>query len=174
MFKNFSLHERATLLRDVVFAANDGIVTTFAVVAGSTGANFSSTVVIILGFANLLADGFSMASGNYLGIKSQLEFQEKNKDKVKDEHSPVAHGVFTFLSFIFFGFLPLLPYVFKLGEGFLVSAATVAASLFIVGSLRAKYGNRGYVKEGFEMLLVGGFAAAVAYLVGFVLDKFIV
>ena len=60
------VNREASLLRDAVFASSDGVVTTFAVVAGSLGANLGSNVVLILGFANLLADGVSMASGIYL------------------------------------------------------------------------------------------------------------
>lgn len=48
-----------------------GCVTKFAVVAGAVGADFSG--LVILGFANLLADGFSMAVSNYQRTKSQLE-----------------------------------------------------------------------------------------------------
>ena len=69
-----TIHERASLLGSAVFAANDGLITTFAVVAGSFGASLDSNVIIILGFANLFADGFSMASGNYLGTKSEIEY----------------------------------------------------------------------------------------------------
>ena len=58
---------------DGVLGAIDGTVTTFAVVAGAIGAGFSSLVVIVLGLANLLADGFSMAVSNYLGTKSQRQ-----------------------------------------------------------------------------------------------------
>lgn len=60
-------------LGDGVLGAIDGTVTTFAVVAGAIGAGFSSVVVIVLGFANLLADGFSMAVSNYLSTKSQQQ-----------------------------------------------------------------------------------------------------
>jgi VIT1/CCC1 family predicted Fe2+/Mn2+ transporter len=56
-----------------VLGGIDGCVTTFAVVAGAVGGGFSGMVVIVLGFANLLADGFSMAVSNYLGTKSQRE-----------------------------------------------------------------------------------------------------
>lgn len=63
-------------LKDTVFSANDGIVTTFAVVAGVAGAELSAGVVIALGLANLFADGLSMAIGNYLGVKSQVELEE--------------------------------------------------------------------------------------------------
>lgn len=61
-------------LREVVFAASDGLVTTFAVVAGATGGHLSNQVVIILGLANLVADGISMGLGEYLGSKSEQAF----------------------------------------------------------------------------------------------------
>jgi len=64
---------------DLVYGANDGIVTTFAVVAGASGAALSSKVVLILGFANLIADGLSMAIGNYLGRKSERAFAESER-----------------------------------------------------------------------------------------------
>lgn len=60
-------------LGDFVYGATDGAVTTFAVVAGVVGASLSPSIVLILGFANLLADGFSMAVGNYLSAKAQRE-----------------------------------------------------------------------------------------------------
>lgn len=63
-----------TYIKDVVYGANDGIITTFAVVAGVAGANLSPTVVLILGFANLFADGFAMAIGNFLGTKSEEDY----------------------------------------------------------------------------------------------------
>ena len=62
---------RASYLREFVLGAMDGTVTTFAVVAGATGAGLSAGVVVILGVANLLADGFSMAVGNFLGARSE-------------------------------------------------------------------------------------------------------
>ena len=58
---------------DAVLGGIDGCVTTFAVVAGSVGAGFSGVVIVVLGFANLLADGFSMAVSNYQSTKSASE-----------------------------------------------------------------------------------------------------
>lgn len=80
-------HQRTggTYISDMVFGANDGIVTTFAVVAGSTGAGLSSAVIIILGFANLLADGLSMGMGNFLGHKSEIEYQKGQFKKELEE-----------------------------------------------------------------------------------------
>ena len=66
-------------LGEFVYGGIDGSVTTFAVVAGSAGAELDVSVVIILGFANLIADGFSMSVGSYLSNKSELQNYEKHK-----------------------------------------------------------------------------------------------
>ncbi|MFQ5539256.1 MAG: VIT1/CCC1 transporter family protein [Candidatus Binatia bacterium] len=65
---------RSLHLADAVLGATDGIITTFAIVAGAAGARLSPGIVLIMGFANLLADGLSMAIGNYLGARSQQEY----------------------------------------------------------------------------------------------------
>ena len=64
---------------EFVYGGIDGSVTTFAVVAGAAGANLDSSIVIILGFANLIADGFAMSVGSYLSNKSELERYEKHE-----------------------------------------------------------------------------------------------
>lgn len=85
-------HQRlaGSFVGDAVFGANDGIITTFAVVAGVAGANLSPVVVLILGVANLLGDGFSMAAGNYLARKSEAEYRvtEQAKEAWEVEHMP--------------------------------------------------------------------------------------
>jgi VIT1/CCC1 family predicted Fe2+/Mn2+ transporter len=68
-------------LADAVLGATDGIVTTFAVVAGAAGAALSSGIVLIMGFANLFADGLSMAVGNYLGARSQQDFWREERER---------------------------------------------------------------------------------------------
>lgn len=64
---------RSNYLRDWIYGGIDGAVTTFAIVAGVVGADLSPTVVLILGFANLLADGFAMAASNYSGTKAERD-----------------------------------------------------------------------------------------------------
>ena len=60
-------------LRDWIYGGIDGSVTTFAVVSGVAGAELSPWVILVLGFANLFADGFSMAASNFLGTKAELD-----------------------------------------------------------------------------------------------------
>jgi len=66
-------------LGEFVYGGIDGSVTTFAVVAGAAGAQLDSKVVIILGFANLIADGFAMSVGSYLSTKSEKDNYNKHK-----------------------------------------------------------------------------------------------
>lgn len=63
-------------LPDFVYGGIDGAITTFAVVAGVEGANLSPGIILVLGFANLLADGFSMAVGKYMSDRSEMERQQ--------------------------------------------------------------------------------------------------
>lgn len=70
-------------LRDFIYGGIDGTVTTFAVVAGVAGAKLSTTVVIILGLANLIADGFSMAVSNFLATRA--EHQERDQERSEEE-----------------------------------------------------------------------------------------
>ena len=78
--KHFSLksaerHRKGgDVIRDIVYGSLDGIVTTFAIVAGATGAGMEAPIVIIFGFANLIADGISMSFGSFLGTKSERDF----------------------------------------------------------------------------------------------------
>jgi VIT1/CCC1 family predicted Fe2+/Mn2+ transporter len=60
-------------LRDRIYGGIDGTVTTFAIVAGVVGAELPGTVVLVLGLANLVADGFAMGAGNYSGTKAELD-----------------------------------------------------------------------------------------------------
>lgn len=66
---------------DFIYGSFDGSVTTFAVVAGAIGASLSPMVVVILGFANLFADGFSMAVGNYQAVKARIEYIQKERKR---------------------------------------------------------------------------------------------
>ena len=64
---------KVSYLRDWVYGGIDGTVTTFAIMAGVIGADLSARIVLILGCANLLADGFSMAAANYSGTRAEID-----------------------------------------------------------------------------------------------------
>ncbi len=75
-------HRLGAYIREIVYGGNDGIVTTFAVVAGTAGAELPHYIVIVLGLANLFADGLSMATGAYLSEKSdQAQWKRIRKEE---------------------------------------------------------------------------------------------
>jgi VIT1/CCC1 family predicted Fe2+/Mn2+ transporter len=93
-------------LKDFVYGAIDGAVTTFAVVSGVAGAGLSSGVVVILGVANLIGDGFSMAAGNYLGTQAERQqrdrlrrMEERHIDEVPDGEREELRQIFAHYGF---------------------------------------------------------------------------
>ncbi|MBD3330785.1 hypothetical protein GF354_04625 [Candidatus Peregrinibacteria bacterium] len=217
-------------LRDFVYGGIDGAVTTFAVVAGVEGAALNLPIILILGFANLFADGFSMASGKYLSDKAQCELQEKIrkiefkhiKEKEEEEReevrqivkkygfkgkdlekatqiitsnpeawvdlmmrnefnmtseniSPMKGALTTFTSFFIIGLIPLLAYLFRPLFGleqkstFIITCTTTLLALFLVGTVKSFFTVKSWYRSGMEVLIIGGLAAAISYLIGFLL-----
>lgn len=76
---------RHNYIRDWIYGGIDGAVTTFAVVSGVSGAELSAAVVLILGFANLIADGFSMAASNFLATRAEIE-DYRRLEKIEYRH----------------------------------------------------------------------------------------
>ncbi len=155
---------------DLVFGANDGIITTFAVVSGVAGASLSSRVTIILGLANLLADGFAMGAGNYLGMRSEQDYQA-SQGVVREGHAhALGHGAAIFLAFLGAGSVPLLPFLLVPDDHtLLASCVATGITLFVVGSLRTMVTRARWFVSGLEMLGIGSVAAVAAYAVGYLL-----
>ena len=76
-------------LRDWIYGGIDGAVTTFAVVSGVAGAQLSPWIILALGFANLFADGFSMAASNFLGTKAEQE-DFRRLEVIENRHIDLA------------------------------------------------------------------------------------
>ncbi len=154
---------------DLVYGANDGIITTFTVVSGVAGAALSPAVVVILGFVNLLADGFSMGASSFLAIRSTAAAEGNDRGRAE----PLLHALATFAAFVVAGCVPLVSYLlpFARAVAFPASLAATALALFAVGASRCLVTRKGPLRCGAEMLLVGAAAAAVAYGAGTLLGK---
>lgn len=219
-------------LPDFVYGGMDGAITTFAVVAGVAGANLSVAVVLILGFANLFADGFSMAVGKYSSDRAEKQriqslrrkldrdihdrpkekeaelrevmaargFKGKNLDNavevirsneriwvetlmvhkhklIEETIEPRKGALATFIAFNLIGFIPLAAYVFNPLLGleprglFWLTVGFTLMALFVVGSVKGRIVRGNSLVSGVETALIGGTAAAIAYLVGFLLKN---
>lgn len=218
---------RAHGLRPFVLGAIDGVVTTFAVVAGVAGASLDDAIVIVLGVANLGADGFSMAASAFLSSRAErqrrLKAQREEEEHVRlvpdgeaeelrqvfaakglDEptvervvaaltsdrrlwvdsmlaeelgfapadEAPLRMALVTFLAFVAVGAVPLAAYVVdaagivEVDAPLAWSTALAACAFFVVGALKARFVDQSWWRSGGEALLLGGAAAACAYLLG--------
>jgi VIT1/CCC1 family predicted Fe2+/Mn2+ transporter len=216
---------------DMVYGGLDGIVTTFAIVSGVAGASLGSAVILILGLANLLADGLSMAAGAFLSLKSEREYYDRERERetweieqfpegersemieiyrakgysredaealmdihskdhdlwvdammvhelglLPDDRQPLRSALATFLAFLVAGSVPLLVYLLGLvvtvdaAVSFALSLVLSGLALFGLGAAKVLVTERNWFRSGLEMLVVGGLAAGVAYLVGYLLQ----
>ncbi|MCA0952508.1 VIT1/CCC1 transporter family protein [Mameliella sediminis] len=208
-------------LGDAVYGAIDGAVTTFAIVAGVAGAGLSPFVIVALGLANVLADGFSMAAGNYSATKAERDNKlrlrmieerhirlhpegEKRElraileqkglsgatledavDQISRNHEiwidtmlegeygigsvdphPLRAALVTFGAFLVAGFVPLLPFLIGMTQGFAVASVLTLVTFFAIGSLKSRWSLSPWWRSGLETLAIGGFAAGIAYYVG--------
>jgi VIT1/CCC1 family predicted Fe2+/Mn2+ transporter len=190
--------------------------------------------VLILGFANLLADGFSMAVGNYLAAKTRIEYIEKarrreeweidnlveqEKQEIRDIYAkkgfkeelleeivriitsrrkvwvdtmmreelgliegrtrPIDTAITTFVAFNLVGLIPLLPFIVMFVAGFAIIASFDAftysiiltgAAFFLIGGVKGRMVQKPLIRSGLSTLVIGGIAASVAFVVGYILN----
>jgi vacuolar iron transporter family protein len=228
------LQKGGPFLKSAVYGGLDGMITTYSVAMGASGASLGIGTILILGIANMIGDGISMALGDYVSTKSEREFQiserkkgkesekwevenhfqkekeqmvdvyvarglnktdaqlltdiiSKNKEAfvdimvieelglVDNEKSAGCNALITFLSFILFGLVPILPYIVSRIAGIepqllLISTVLTCLSLFSLGAIKTIFTMGKWYWSGLETLLIGSFAAAAAYFIGAVME----
>jgi VIT1/CCC1 family predicted Fe2+/Mn2+ transporter len=169
--KNTKQSKWEEYLDEAVYGANDGIITTFAVVSGATGGALAGEVIIVLGLANLIADGFSMGASSFLSIRTEDDVENNHRrwfERKKNNHA-MPRSFVTFVAFVCAGAIPLLPFLLldaTAHNTFMISTVGAAVTFFMVGGLRTLVTKRGFCISGLEMLAIGGIAAVLAYGVG--------
>ncbi|HSX12197.1 MAG TPA: VIT1/CCC1 transporter family protein [Rhabdochlamydiaceae bacterium] len=159
-------------LKDFIYGAIDGTVTTFAVVAGVAGADLSMGIVLILGAANLVGDGFSIGVSSFLAARTERDIYLKQQIPRMVHLSPIRSGLSTFSAFLIAGLVPLVPFIFKwlsphtVFDAFYWSAVATGIGFFIIGALKAPFIHRKWFVSGLQTFLMGAIAASLAYFVG--------
>jgi len=235
--KHFEDHSKVGgHIKSIVFGGLDGIITTFAVVAGGIGGKLSVDTILILGFSSVLADAISMGVGDALSTKSENEYilAERNREawefknnpkgeidemvdlyvqkgcdredaqiivekmaKYKDffinvmmaeelelqvpdeDENPWVDGGVTFLSFVFFGTIPLLAFAvlygiqLSLADQFLISCILTGLALFGLGVVKSKFTKKPWWWAGLEVFSLGSCVAGLAYFVGWFMEEIV-
>lgn len=153
-------------LPEIIYGGVDGLITTFAIIAASIGADFNKNIIITLGIASIVADGFSMGISSYLAEKTRV-----------NSNSPYIVGITTFLAFIIIGILPVIPFLTKdtytdiesqksnKKKKIILSSIIMAVCLFSLGLLK------GSLYNALETLFIGGTAAAISFIIAHNIKK---
>jgi|SaaInlStandDraft_2_1057019.scaffolds.fasta_scaffold233418_1 VIT1/CCC1 family predicted Fe2+/Mn2+ transporter len=160
-------------LSEFVYGGIDGIITTFSIVAGSSGGSLLRNVILILGLSNVVSDGFSMGVSRYVSSKTEI------KQELLKEKDPTISAIVTFLSFVLVGILPLLPFIFMRNSKNNKNTTYISLSIALVVFFSIGYLKGIVVKEknpyksAFEILLLGLIASLISYTIGKYTSKYI-
>jgi VIT1/CCC1 family predicted Fe2+/Mn2+ transporter len=153
---------------ELIYGAVDGTVTTFAIVAASVGAGLSSGVVLVLGIANVIADGFSMGSSAYLSDESDVESDHSKK-------SSKATALATFAAFIAAGMVPISAYLYDVIIGnaaesnrylFLISVVMTLLTFVAIGYFKSRIEADSAARAIATTVVLGVVSASLAYFAG--------
>jgi VIT1/CCC1 family predicted Fe2+/Mn2+ transporter len=158
----------ANTVRAGVFGVQDGIVSMFGLVMGVAGAQVGPETVLIAGIAGAVSGAMSMGAGEYVSVKVQRELLEA-RSAVDDEANVNPHRAAAANSglFILGAVFPIAPFLFLVGLPAVATSAVLSVlALFATGALLTRLTRRSPWASGSRMLLIGGGAGLLGYLVG--------
>ena len=144
--------EKVSYIRPFILGAFDGLVTTFVIITAGVAGNVPKSSITIISVSSLVADAFSMGSGEYLSSRSEFPV-----------YTSFKKGIACFLSFMMFGAIPLSIYVLLNGYEILVTVFLFCTVLLSIGYLRAKLSSDKVIKSLVEVFLVGSTTGAISY-----------
>lgn len=155
-------------LSEFIYGSIDGLITTFVIISSSIGASIPNMYIIIISIASLLSDGYSMGISRYLSYSAELKKNIKTTSK-----NPLISGIYTFLSFILIGILPILPFLFVEKNIFEISLFITLLLFVIIGIIKGIVLKDGIIKSSIETLLLGSSASFMGYFIGYYLKNYL-
>ena len=161
-------------LPSLVYGGSDGAVSYFSLMAGAYGAGVPLKILIAIGISNVMADGLSMASADYLSEDSK---NQKNTN-------PLFDAFFTFISFVLLGLIPLMPTLYAYNfygpdsllsfYTFIVSTLVTLCAFIFIGYVRGKVLKRNLFRTILQSVFICSASATVAYFVGEYVAKILI
>ena len=149
---------RESYLRPTLLGAIDGLITSFVIIAGGVAGDVQKSSVLVIAFSSLVADALSMGVSESISSRSQSAMSWR---------VAFLKGGVCFLSFVFFGVIPILAYSLPITDAIsqVLSAVAFALMLAVTGCVRAFVANEGYLQTAFEVVGLGVVTGAVAYAI---------
>ncbi len=160
--------EQSNTIRAGVFGVQDGIVSNFGLIMGVAGAQFTPEAVLVAGVAGIVSGAMSMGAGEYVSVRTQRELLEVGQVVEDGENvSPYRAAAANGLLFASGGVIPLLPFLFTGGRTAVLSSVLLSVlALFAAGAILTRLTRRSPWRSGLRVLLIGGGAGLLGYLVG--------
>lgn len=166
-------------LRDWMYGATNGAITTFVIIAAVVGADLPTTVAPVLGLANLFANGFATAARRYTNTKLARDNYDRSHTKAvwaaditakeydlsRCMRSPTQAALNTFATFILCGLIPLVAYLLAPTK-LTVCVVATACALFAIGAVKSRYSLTAWWRSGLDTVFFGMGAAALAFAAG--------
>ncbi len=156
----------AEKIRDQIFGATDGTISTLAVVAGVSGADVSNFIVLIAGASAMLAEAISMGFSSYISTKVKRDILSAKKRRL-DGETPSSEGVLFWLFTMFGGFIPIIPFLLPIDSPLVISVVLSMTFLFAIGAYAGRATRTPWLKKGLQTAAIGLVAAAITYAVGY-------
>ena len=157
-------------LQEIVFGFEDSFVSTVGAVTGMAVGSGSREIVVLAGLVIVFVEATSMAAGSYLSDRALHDVEQAEGllgRKREGGHRPVVAGGIMGLSYLIAGSVPLAPYLFlPISVAVPVSILFTLLMLFLVGAWQTVFTKRPWHKSGGEMLLVGGAAIVLGFVIG--------
>jgi VIT1/CCC1 family predicted Fe2+/Mn2+ transporter len=155
---------QALYIRNFIFGIEDSLVSTVGLLSGVAAAGLDRSTIFLTGVVLIFVEAFSMGIGSYLSEEFAGDYIN-NSQKV---HSKSITGALIMLfSYFAAGFIPLSPYlIFNVPTALLISILFSLITLFLLGSVSAKFFNINVTKHGLRILTIGGTAIAIGVIVG--------
>ena len=156
--KNFILY-----MRNFIFGAEDSLVSTVGLLSGIVSAGIIQKEVITSGLILIFVESFSMSVGSFL---SERTTEEHYHDFKRAESRTIPAAFIMFLSYLFFGLIPLFPYIIIDKQAFLLSILASLFTLFLLGFISAKILKTKLLKTAIRMVTIGGLAICIGVIMG--------
>ncbi|TAK05236.1 hypothetical protein EPO33_04660 [Patescibacteria group bacterium] len=158
------LFRTPSFLRNFIFGVEDSLVSTVGLLSGVAIGGASRRTILLAGIVLIFVEAFSMGVGSYL---SEQKAQEFSKQRMMPPRRAIIGSLVMFVSYFVSGFVPLAPYVFlDRDTAFGVSILCSLIALFLLGFVGGRLFRMSAVRNGLEMLVIGGAAILIGVVVG--------
>lgn len=151
-------------IRNFIFGVEDSLVSTVGLISGVAIADMSRSNILLIGAVLVFVEAFSMAVGS---LMSEHSVEEYVNHKDVPFWNSASGALIMFFAYFIFGFVPLSPYVFTpIKYAFWISIVFSLVALFFLGFLTSKISGAKVLRNGLEMLALGGAAIVIGVVVG--------